>query len=109
MNTRRIAGLQLKNNIKNHFNNMPLNVLDYVKQCCIDIIESPQPSIAKTVSSVIAAIVRRGQVHNWTQVILLLIEKLNAQQPTIILHVIIDKTFYSRLFFFLTCFDLDGI
>ena len=79
---------------------MPLNVLDYVKQCCIDIIESPQPSIAKTVSSVIAAIVRRGQVHNWTQVILLLIEKLNAQQPTIILHVIIDKTFYSRLFFF---------
>lgn len=87
VNTRRVAGLQLKNNIKNNFNSIPLTVLDYVKQCCIDIIESPQPSIAKTVSSVIAVIVRRGQVHNWIRVISILIEKLNAEQPATVLHV----------------------
>ncbi|KAL9559161.1 hypothetical protein MBANPS3_000565 [Mucor bainieri] len=90
LNTRRVAGLQLKNNVQNNFNSIPLSVLDYVKQCCVDIVEMPQPSIAKTVSSVIAVIVRRGQVHNWMQVILLLIEKLNAEQPASVLHMAFD-------------------
>ncbi|CAO3619625.1 unnamed protein product [Mucor fragilis] len=90
LNTRRVAGLQLKNNIKNNFNGMPLTVLNYVKQCCIDIIEMPQPSIAKTVASVIAVIVRRGQVHNWIQVISTLIEKLDAEQPATVLHMAFD-------------------
>ncbi|CEP17741.1 hypothetical protein [Parasitella parasitica] len=90
VDTRIIAGLHLKNNIKNHFNNIPLTVLDYVKQCCIDIIESPQPAIAKAVSSVIAAIVQSGQVHNWIQVIRILIGKLDAQQPATALHMAFD-------------------
>ncbi|KAI9469089.1 MAG: armadillo-type protein [Benjaminiella poitrasii] len=77
---RRIAGLQLKNNIKNNFNIIPLSVLDYVKQCCIDTLHSSeqQPaSICKTVSSVIASIVSSGQAHNWLEVIILLVEKLD--------------------------------
>jgi transportin-1 len=79
-----VAGLQLKNSIKNNFNNIPLTVLDYVKQSCIGVLNQPDESllINKTVSSVITAIVRRGQVHNWLQVISILIEKLDfAQSP----------------------------
>lgn len=75
---------------------MPLTVLNYVKQCCIDIIEMPQPSIAKTVASVIAVIVRRGQVHNWIQVISTLIEKLDAEQPATVLHVRQDLQCVTR-------------
>ncbi|GAA5807967.1 hypothetical protein MFLAVUS_001348 [Mucor flavus] len=77
MNTRMVAGLQLKNSIKNHFNTIPLRVLDYIKQLCTDVVNFPDEScICKTVSSVIAAILSRGQVHNWSSMILLLIEKL---------------------------------
>ncbi|KAG2237769.1 hypothetical protein INT48_009708, partial [Thamnidium elegans] len=83
MNTRMIAGLQLKNSIKNHFNTIPLRVLDYIKQLCTDVINFPDEScICKTVSSVIAAIISRGQVHNWSSMILLLIEKL--QDPVVL-------------------------
>lgn len=80
-----VAGLQLKNSIKNHFNHIPLAVLDYVKQSCIDVLSQPDDEtslICKTVSSVIAAIVRRGQVHNWLQVISILIENLDPHQPS---------------------------
>lgn len=83
-NTRLIAGKQLKNNIKNHFNTMHLTVLDYVKESCISILNEPDsdPLINKSVASIISAIVRRGQVHNWIHVINLLIEKLDdVSQP----------------------------
>lgn len=83
MNTRMVAGLQLKNSIKNHFNTIPLRVLDYIKQLCTDVVNFPDEScICKTVSSVIAAILCRGQVHNWSSMILLLIEKL--QDPVVL-------------------------
>lgn len=83
-----IAGLQLKNSVKDNFNTIPLNVLDYVKQSCIQLLNFPDEScICKTVSSVIAAIVSRGQVHNWPQVIFILIEKLNEMGNPLVLEV----------------------
>lgn len=98
-----IAGLQLKNSIKDNFNNIPLNVLDYVKQSCIHLLNVPDaPCINKTVSSVIAAIVGRGQVHNWPQVIFILIEQLKASNPVTlevvyIVHMYVGRSTNSRL------------
>ncbi|KAI7904534.1 transportin-1-like protein [Cokeromyces recurvatus] len=77
-NIRRIAGLQLKNNIKTNFNTFPLPVLNYIKQCCIHIFDENQPtSIRKTISIIIVSIICSGQVHNWLDMVLLLIEKLD--------------------------------
>lgn len=71
-NTRLVAGIQLKNNIKNQFNTIHLLTLDYIKEACISALLEPDsdPLIHKSISSVISAIVRRGQVHNWIDVIL---------------------------------------
>lgn len=114
MNTRTIAGLQLKNSIKNHFNTIPLRVLDYIKQLCMDMVNYPDEScICKTVSSVIAAIISRGQVHNWSSMILLLIEKL--QDPVVLqvyngLFLDVQNTciYYKRGIVFIkySCHDL---
>ncbi|KAG2202751.1 hypothetical protein INT47_004775 [Mucor saturninus] len=91
MDTRMIAGLQLKNSIKDHFNTIPLNVLEYVKQSCIQLLFQPDLSpINKTVSAVIAAIIGRGQVHNWPQVLMILIEKLTDTQTPLVLEISLD-------------------
>jgi transportin-1 len=79
-----MAGIQLKINIKNNYDNIQVDVLDYVKQCCIDILDYPQPNICKNVSAVIDAIVGGGQVHSWLQVISILIEKLDNTNPIIV-------------------------
>jgi transportin-1 len=98
IDTRRMAGIQLKNNLKNHFNNIQLVVLDYVKQCCIEALDYPQPPLCKTVSGIITAIVGRGQVHNWHQVILVLIQKLDDTNPIVLnvsyFFLIIGQLFY---------------
>lgn len=83
-NTRLVAGIQLKNNIKNQFNTIHLLTLDYIKEACISALLEPDsdPLIHKSISSVISAIVRRGQVHNWIDVILLLIKNIDdVSQP----------------------------
>lgn len=93
IDTRRMAGTCLKNNIKNNFNDIPIVILDYIKQCCIDTLEHPQPTIYKNVSAVIAAIVGRGQVHNWLQIILILLEKLDDTNPVILNVICILRSF----------------
>ncbi|CEG70444.1 hypothetical protein RMATCC62417_06342 [Rhizopus microsporus] len=78
INTRRVAGLQLKNNIKNNFNSIPMFTLNYVKQTCIEALAHPEVVIVKTLSSVVSSIVSRGQVHNWLDVLSFLIHQLNS-------------------------------
>ncbi|KAI8376232.1 armadillo-type protein [Radiomyces spectabilis] len=81
--TRAIAGLTLKNNIRSFFNTIPLHVLDYIKTSCIEALHQPDPdvNIRKTVGSVITAIVTRGQVHNWPDILRILMEKLDSPDP----------------------------
>lgn len=72
---RSVAGLTLKNNIRSHFPNIPNEVLDYVKECCLAHIGDE--GVGKPVSLVIAAIVARGSIQNWPQVLQVLLEKLD--------------------------------
>lgn len=72
---RSVAGLTLKNNIRAHYATIPPQVLEYVKQCCLQNIGDP--NIGKAVGFVIAAIVEQGQVHNWLQALQVLMEKLD--------------------------------
>ncbi|KAI8333104.1 armadillo-type protein [Chlamydoabsidia padenii] len=77
--TRATAGLLLKNTILNHYNSIQLDVLDYIKFSCTKALQQPDSDsgVRKAVASVIAALVTRGQVHNWFDILPLLVEKLS--------------------------------
>ena len=78
---RSVAGLTLKNNIRSHFPLIPPSVVEYIKGCSLQHIGDPQ--VGKAVGIVIAAIVERGQVHNWIQALQVLMEKLDDPDTTV--------------------------
>ncbi|KAI9020791.1 armadillo-type protein [Phycomyces nitens] len=82
--TRAIAGLTLKNNIRSHFNNIPLYVLEYVKSCCTASLQFPESDegVRRAVGSVITALVTQGEVHNWPEILEILVNQLDS--PNII-------------------------
>lgn len=84
--TRQVAGLTLKNNIRGHFNSIPIPVLDYVKACCCDAVTHPDlvPGVRTAVGSVITAIVTRGQPSNWPEVLELLVNAIDSANPLVV-------------------------
>jgi hypothetical protein len=79
---RSVAGLTLKNNVRSHFPTIQPQVLDYVKECCIQHIGDQQ--VGKAVGLVIAAIVSTGKIQNWPQILQVLLEKIDEQNPTVL-------------------------
>ncbi|KAI9313772.1 armadillo-type protein [Dichotomocladium elegans] len=79
---RSVAGLTLKNNIRAHFPALPAQVIEYIKECCLQHIGDPD--IGKAVGIVIAAIVERGQIQNWTQALQVLMQKLDDPNTVVI-------------------------
>lgn len=79
---RSVAGLTLKNNIRSHFATIQPQVLDYVKECCVQHIGDPQ--VGKPVSLAITAIVYSGKIQNWPQIIQILLEKLDDPNPVVV-------------------------
>lgn len=79
---RSVAGLTLKNNIRSHFATIQPNVLEYVKECCIQHIGDA--GVGKPVSLVIAAIVSRGNIQQWPQILQVLLEKLDDPSPVMV-------------------------
>ncbi|GAA5797479.1 armadillo-type protein [Helicostylum pulchrum] len=79
---RSVAGLTLKNNIRSHFPTIPAEVLAYVKDCCL--VHIGDSGVGKPVSLVIAAIVARGNIQNWPQVLQVLLEKLDDPNPVLV-------------------------
>ncbi|KAI9323497.1 Transportin-PC [Dichotomocladium elegans] len=93
VNTRAIAGLTLKNNINAFFNEIPPAVLDHIKSCCMAAVENLNANdddvdvegnavVRRTIGSVIAAIVTRGQPQNWLDMLHSLMNKLGSPDPT---------------------------
>ncbi|KAG1223165.1 hypothetical protein G6F35_004829 [Rhizopus arrhizus] len=79
---RSVAGLTLKNNIRSYYPTIPPQVLEFVKECCLQHIGDSE--VGKAVSLVIAAIVQRGQIQNWPQAIQVLLEKLDDPSPVVV-------------------------
>ena len=78
----------------------------------MQVLETPDPQwvILSSVSTIIVDIVRRGQVHNWLQIIDFLIEKLNhhVNPPTRVKCELLGAIFDHKLTFFFsfTCVHL---
>jgi len=63
--TRSLSGLILKNNIKMHYDKLPAEVLNFIRQACLGSIGDPSPLIRATVGILITTMVARGGLENW--------------------------------------------
>ncbi|ORX49516.1 ARM repeat-containing protein [Hesseltinella vesiculosa] len=79
---RSVAGLTLKNNIRSYYPEIPPQIMDHIKECCLQHIGDE--TIGRAVSLVITAIMARGQVHNWPQGLQVLLEKLDDPSPSVV-------------------------
>ncbi|KAL0083614.1 armadillo-type protein [Phycomyces blakesleeanus] len=79
---RSVAGLTLKNNIRTHFTSIPQEVMDYVKESCLQ--HMGDPDVGKSVSLVMAAVMARGQVQNWPQALQVILDNLNDPSPLVV-------------------------
>ncbi|KAI8988345.1 armadillo-type protein [Mycotypha africana] len=75
---RAVAGLTLKNNLLNNFESIHESILDYVKKLCLTSLDYPDAdsTIRRTISSVITAIMVRGQTINWPECLPIVVGKL---------------------------------
>ena len=78
MATRALAGLILKNNVKAHFHNFPLDVTVYLKAGCLQAVGDPSPLIRATVGILITTIASRGAIFSWAELLPTLCSKLDS-------------------------------
>ncbi|KAG9288008.1 hypothetical protein G9A89_017603 [Geosiphon pyriformis] len=76
--TRAIAGLLLKNTIRIYFQNIPPEVLEYVKALSIKGLGDQDSMVRGIVGNVITTIVTRGTLSDWPQVLTSLMELLDV-------------------------------
>ena len=60
-----MSGLILKNNIKAHYDELPLAVTDFIKKECLDSIGDSSPLIRATMGILITTLLARGGLENW--------------------------------------------
>lgn len=75
---RTVAGLLLKNNIKEYYNGMLPEVRNYVKQEVLSCVGDPIQAIRRTVSSIITTIITKGKIEGWPTVLPALIHMLDS-------------------------------
>jgi hypothetical protein len=81
---RTVAGLLLKNNIKDYYNRMPKEVQNYVKKEVLSSIGDPLPGIRRTVSSIVTTIVTKGKIEGWPSLMQSLIHLLDSTDPNVV-------------------------
>lgn len=67
--TRSLSGLILKNNIKMHYDKLPPEVLNFIRQACLGSIGDPSPLIRATIGILITTMVARGGLENWRELL----------------------------------------
>ncbi|KAI8986451.1 armadillo-type protein [Pilobolus umbonatus] len=91
--TRERAGSLLINNIGNNFNQIQLDVLNYIQQSCINALHQPDiytnQSISAIISSIMSSLAMRGQVHNFSDMIIDLIYQLDSPNMQV-LEIFLD-------------------
>ncbi|KAI8320666.1 ARM repeat-containing protein [Martensiomyces pterosporus] len=77
---RAVAGLLLKNNVRQDFDNISPHVLDYVKRKSIDAIGDPDTLVRHTLGTVIATVVALGKIKNWPEILPRLMQLLDSAE-----------------------------
>lgn len=73
-----VAGLLLKNNIRDKFVQMPDETKQYIRDNIIVNVGDPHPQIRKTVASIITTIVAKSGLTNWSNLLPSLIQFLDS-------------------------------
>ena len=81
---RAVAGLLLKNNVRQDFYNIPPQVLSYVKQKALSSIGDPDTLVRHTLGTIIATIVKLGKISGWPEALPSLMQHLHSSQYNVI-------------------------
>jgi len=81
--TRSLSGLILKNNIKMHYDKLPPEVLNFIRQACLSSIGDPSPLIRATIGILITTMVARGGLENWRDLLPNLCQLLDSNDYNI--------------------------
>ncbi|KAJ1985351.1 hypothetical protein H4R34_000005 [Dimargaris verticillata] len=82
--TRAVAGLILKNNVRMHFHEISPPVMEYVKAHSLEALGDPDAMVRSTVGIVITTILTRGGLAAWPQVLSRLMELLDHQDYNVV-------------------------
>lgn len=99
--TRAIAGLILKNNIKQHYVGFPPEIKSFIKSESLLIVGDASPLIRATVGTLISTIANRGELVNWPELLPTLCQLIDSPDSlacevsplTVHVHIICSKYF----------------
>ena len=94
--TRAIAGIILKNNVKEHYMGFPDEIKSFIKSECLQIIGDPSPLIRATVGTLISNIANKGELVNWPELLPTLCQLLDNPNNSVC-EVRWCDTFFSVL------------
>ncbi|KAJ1735016.1 hypothetical protein LPJ61_000769 [Coemansia biformis] len=81
---RTVAGLLLKNKVRQDFANIPAQVLDYVVRNSIDGIGDSDTMVRHTLGTVVATVVTLGKIGNWPEILPRLMELLDSSEYAVV-------------------------
>ncbi|KAJ2752093.1 hypothetical protein IWQ56_006787, partial [Coemansia nantahalensis] len=81
---RTVAGLLLKNKVRQDFDSIPPQVLDYVVRKSIEGIGDPDTMVRHTLGTVVATVVALGKIGNWPEILPRLIQLLDASEYPVV-------------------------
>ncbi|KAJ1802909.1 hypothetical protein LPJ77_005503, partial [Coemansia sp. RSA 2523] len=81
---RTVAGLLLKNKVRQDFKQIPRTVLEYVVSKSIDGIGDPITMVRHTLGTVVATVVALGKVSSWPDVLPRLLQLLDSGDYTVV-------------------------
>ncbi|KAJ1923171.1 hypothetical protein IWQ60_006050 [Tieghemiomyces parasiticus] len=82
--TRAVAGLILKNNVRLRLQEIAPPVVEYIKAGCLEALGDPDAMVRSTAGNVITTIVSRGGVTAWPQVLPRLMELLDHSDYNVV-------------------------
>lgn len=88
--TRSLAGLILKNNLKQHYDALPKDTIDFIKSECLVSLGDSSSLIRATVGILITTIQVKGKIAAWPELIPSLCNMLDSQDYNVCeVHVLI--------------------
>ncbi|KAJ1737218.1 hypothetical protein LPJ72_000673 [Coemansia sp. Benny D160-2] len=81
---RAVAGLLLKNAVRNGFSDIPPHMLDYLKRMSSEAIGDPDKLVSHTLGTVVATIVVLGNIRNWPEILPRLMQLLDSDEYLVV-------------------------
>lgn len=77
--TRSLSGLILKNNVRTHYEQLPDNVVAFIKAECLNSIGDRLPLIRATIGILITTMASRGGLEQWPEALEALCQGLDSE------------------------------